>query len=99
MADNTNIKIYLRQSEDAEYVAGLAGTRSIVKRTEQTQATQLGEDLTGLDEYWRLTSRPRNPGRFKASGLFDGQLRTPFFPKDHKKGSGYPTASGATGCQ
>jgi TraM recognition site of TraD and TraG len=57
VADNTNIKICLRQSEDAEYFAGLAGTRSIVKRTEQTEATLLGEDPTGLgsardaDEY------------------------------------------------
>lgn len=57
VADNTNIKIVLQQSEDAEYVAGLAGTRSIVRRTEQTSATLLGEDPTGLgsareaDEY------------------------------------------------
>lgn len=57
VADNTNIKIVLQQSEDAEYVAGLAGTRSIVRRTEQTSATMLGEDPTGLgsareaDEY------------------------------------------------
>jgi hypothetical protein len=57
IADNTNVKICLRQSEDAEYVAGLAGTRSIVKRTEQTQASLLGEQRTGLgsareaDEY------------------------------------------------
>ncbi|MGB8932417.1 MAG: TraM recognition domain-containing protein [Anaeromyxobacteraceae bacterium] len=57
VADNTNIKICLRQSEDAEYVAGLAGTRSIVRRTQQVQTTLLWEDPTGLgsareaDEY------------------------------------------------
>ena len=57
VADNTNVKICLRQSEDAEYVAGLAGTRSIVRRTQQTQTTFLWEDPTGLgsardaDEY------------------------------------------------
>lgn len=57
VADNTNIKICLRQSEDAEYVAGLSGTRAIVKLTHQTQTTFLWEDPTGLgsardaDEY------------------------------------------------
>jgi type IV secretory pathway TraG/TraD family ATPase VirD4 len=48
VADNTNLKICLRQSEDAEYFANLAGTRSIVKRTHQTQVTLLGVDPTGL---------------------------------------------------
>jgi intracellular multiplication protein IcmO len=57
VADNTNVKICLRQSEDAEYVAGLGGTRSTVKRTAQTQTTLLGNEATGLgssrgvDEY------------------------------------------------
>lgn len=57
VADNTNIKICLRQSEDAEYVAGLAGTRSTVRRTQQVETTFMWEDPTGLgsareaDEY------------------------------------------------
>jgi type IV secretory pathway TraG/TraD family ATPase VirD4 len=48
VADNTNVKICLRQTDDAEYVAGLGGTRTVVKRTEQTQATFLGDSQTGL---------------------------------------------------
>jgi type IV secretory pathway TraG/TraD family ATPase VirD4 len=57
VADNTNIKICLRQSADAEYVAGLSGTYKTVKRTEQTLAAIHGHDQTGLgsarevDEY------------------------------------------------
>ena len=57
VADNTNIKICLRQSADAEYVAGLSGTFKTTKRTEQTQAALLGHGPTGLgsarevDEY------------------------------------------------
>ncbi len=57
VADNTNVKICLRQSEDAEYVAGLSGTRAIVKLTHQTQTSFLWENPTGLgsardaDEY------------------------------------------------
>jgi hypothetical protein len=58
VADNTNIKICLRQSEDAEYVAGLGGTYQTAKRTEQTQDAVLGgPQRTGLgsvrevDEY------------------------------------------------
>jgi hypothetical protein len=57
VADNTNIKICLRQSADAEYVAGLSGTYKTVKRTEQTLAALFGHERTGLgsarevDEY------------------------------------------------
>lgn len=57
VADNTNIKICLRQSADAEYVAGLGGTYKTVKRTEQTLAAVYGHERTGLgsarevDEY------------------------------------------------
>jgi hypothetical protein len=57
VADNTNIKICLRQSADAEYVAGLSGTYKTVKRTEQTLAAVYGHERTGLgsarevDEY------------------------------------------------
>jgi len=57
IADNTNIKICLRQSADAEYVAGLSGTYKTVKRTEQTLAAIHGHEQTGLgsarevDEY------------------------------------------------
>jgi hypothetical protein len=57
VADNTNIKICLRQSADAEYVAGLSGTYKTVKRTEQTLAAIHGYEQTGLgsarevDEY------------------------------------------------
>jgi hypothetical protein len=57
VADNTNIKICLRQSADAEYVAGLSGTYKTVKQTEQTLASLFGNDRTGLgsarevDEY------------------------------------------------
>jgi hypothetical protein len=57
VADNTNIKICLRQSADAEYVAGLSGTYKTVKRTEQTLAAPFGHERTGLgsarevDEY------------------------------------------------
>ena len=47
VADNTNIKICLRQSADAEYVAGLSGTYKTTKRTEQTP-----------DRRPRATSRP-----------------------------------------
>jgi hypothetical protein len=57
VADNTNIKICLRQSADAEYVAGLSGTYKTMKQTEQTLASLLGHERTGLgsarevDEY------------------------------------------------
>ncbi len=57
VADNTNVKICLRQSADAEYVAGLSGTYKTMKRTEQTLAALLGHEPTGLgsarevDEY------------------------------------------------
>lgn len=57
VADNTNIKVCLRQSEDAEYVAGLGGTYHTAKRTEQTQDSIVGQQFTGLgsirevDEY------------------------------------------------
>ena len=57
VADNTNIKICLRQSADAEYVAGLSGTYKTIKRTEQTLAALFGHEPTGLgsarevDEY------------------------------------------------
>jgi hypothetical protein len=57
VADNTNIKICLRQSADAEYVAGLSGTYKTIKRTEQTLAALFGHERTGLgsarevDEY------------------------------------------------
>ncbi len=47
VADNTNIKICLRQSADAEYVAGLSGTYKTIKRTEQTLAALLGHERTG----------------------------------------------------
>jgi type IV secretory pathway TraG/TraD family ATPase VirD4 len=57
VADNTNIKICLRQSEDAEYVAGLGGTYHTTKRTDQLQDSLFGQERTGLgsvrevDEY------------------------------------------------
>jgi hypothetical protein len=57
VADNTNVKICLRQSADAEYVAGLGGTHNTMKRTEQTRAGFLGHEPTGAgsvrdaDEY------------------------------------------------
>jgi len=57
IADNTNIKICLRQSADAEYVAGLSGTYKTVMRTEQTMTALSGQEQTGLgsarevDEY------------------------------------------------
>jgi hypothetical protein len=57
IADNTNVKICLRQSADAEYVAGLSGTYKTIKRTEQTLAAMFGHERTGLgsarevDEY------------------------------------------------
>ncbi|MFN8149501.1 MAG: TraM recognition domain-containing protein, partial [Solirubrobacterales bacterium] len=57
IADNTNIKICLRQSADAEYVAGLSGTYKTVMRTEQTMTSLSGQEQTGLgsarevDEY------------------------------------------------
>ena len=47
VADNTNIKICLRQSADAEYVAGLSGTYKTVKRTEQTLAALFGHERDG----------------------------------------------------
>ena len=57
IADNTNVKICLRQSADAEYAAGLSGTYKTMKRTEQTQQALFGHEPTGLgsarevDEY------------------------------------------------
>jgi hypothetical protein len=37
-----------------------------------------------VSEYQRWAARASSPGRFKANALFDGQARTPFFPKDYK---------------
>ncbi len=57
VADDTNITICLRQSADAEYVAGLSGTYKTVKQTEQTLASMFVNERTGLgsarevDEY------------------------------------------------
>ncbi len=57
VADNTNVKICLRQSADAEYVASLSGTYKTIKQTEQTLASVFGHERTGLgsarevDEY------------------------------------------------
>jgi type IV secretory system conjugative DNA transfer VirD4/TraG family protein len=57
IADNTNIKVCLRQSADAEYVAGFGGTYKTTKLTEQTTAALVGHERTGLgsarevDEY------------------------------------------------
>lgn len=57
VSSNTNVKICMRQEGDAEYFANLLGTRRVEKRTEQTEATLLGESRSGLgsvrevDEY------------------------------------------------
>jgi hypothetical protein len=48
MTDNTNVKLVLRQSEDAENVANLCGTRPVEKMTEQTQQAVLRDASTGL---------------------------------------------------
>lgn len=57
VADNTNIKICLRQNADPEYVAGLSGTYRTTKRVEGTEETLFGHLRTGsgsereADEY------------------------------------------------
>ncbi len=74
VADNTNIKICLRQSADAEYVAGLSGTYKTVKRTEQTLAALFGHERTGLgsarevDEYHVSPNLIRQPSALAING-------------------------------
>ena len=57
IADNKNVKIVLRQTADAEHVAGWAGTYRTMKYTEQTQDAVFGLERSGLgsvheeDEY------------------------------------------------
>jgi hypothetical protein len=57
VADNTNVKICLRQQSDAESFADMCGTLQVAKRTEQTQKSLGSDKLTGdgterdADEY------------------------------------------------
>lgn len=72
VSSNTNVKICMRQGEDAEYFANLLGTRRVEKRTDQTEATLLGEGKSGLgsvreaDEYLVSPNVIRSLGRGRA---------------------------------
>lgn len=48
VADNTNVKIILRQLQDAEYAASLSGTRAVMKATEQVSESLVGIGRTGM---------------------------------------------------
>ncbi len=70
VADNTNIKICLRQSADAEYVAGLSGTYKTIKQTEQTLASLFGHERTGAEPH-----PPAAPGVCRRADQRPGDAR------------------------
>ncbi len=99
VADNTSIKICLRQSADAEYVAGLSGTYKTVKRTEQTLAAIHGHDQTGLgsarevDEYHVSPNLIRQLPQGHAVVQINSPAALDLVRLDHLDTSGFPPYS------